>query len=372
MSVIAPPKSTDLAEPAVPKTSSTELALIDCDIHNAIQSPEAIRKYLSPKWRKHHETYGNRNFTGSYYPRAVPNAARHDSWPPSGLPPGSDLDFMREQLLDEWGFEYGILNYLVGAGGQRNLEFGAAMSAAVNDWQIAEWLEPESRLRASLVTPYEDGQLAAQEIDRVGNHPGYVQVIFAARTSEPMGRRKYWPTYEAAIQNNLAIGIHFGGAGGHPITGSGYPSHYIEDHGGMPQAFQPQVTSLVMEGVFERYPELKVVLIEGGIGWIPPLMWRLDRSWELMGGEVTHVRRPPSEYIREHFWTTTQPIEEPDRTEQFHELLAQMNMNGHIMFATDYPHWDFDSPDAALPNDLDKSFRKDILAGNAKRLYNLA
>ena len=358
--------------PAKDGSRITDHAIIDCDIHNAIQSPETIRKYLSPRWRKHHETYGVRNYSGSYYPRAVPNAARHDSWPPSGLPPGGDLAFMQAQLLDEWGFEYGILNCLSGGGGDRNLEFGAALASAINDWQMAEWIEPEPRLKASLIVPTEAGDLAAKEIERIGDHPGFVQVMFVARTSEPMGRRKYWPIYEAACRHNLPIGIHFGGAGGHPITGSGWPSHYIEDHGGMPQAFQPQVTSLVMEGVFERFPELKIVMIEGGFGWLPPLMWRLDRSWELMRDEVPDVKRPPSEYIRKHFWTTTQPVEEPERPEHFHQLLRQMDMDDRLMFATDYPHWDFDSPASAFPNDLDKDLRRDILAGNAKRLYNLA
>ena len=60
--------------------------------------------------------------------------------------------------------------------------------------------------------------------------------------------------YEAAEAHGLPIGIHFGGQGGHPITGAGWPSYYIEDHAGMSTAFQAQVISLVFEGVFERFP----------------------------------------------------------------------------------------------------------------------
>ncbi|MCH2665628.1 amidohydrolase family protein, partial [bacterium] len=220
---------TETTTNSIPRTKPS---LIDCDIHNAPQSTESIRKHLPDRWKEHHRKYGARNYTGSYYPRAVPNAARHDAWPPSGLPPGSDLDFMREQLLDKWGIEYGVLNCLIGAGGQLNLEYGAAFSRAVNDWQIAEFLDPEPRLKGSIIVPYEAGDLSAEEIDRVGSHPSYVQVLFAVRTSEPMGRRKYWPIYEAAQRNDLPVGVHFGGAGGGPITGSGWPSHYTEDHCG--------------------------------------------------------------------------------------------------------------------------------------------
>ena len=166
---------------------------------------------------------------------------------------------MREQLLDAYDIRYGILNCLYGAGGQLNLEYGAALARAINDWQIAEWLEPEPRLRASIIVPYEDGDLAAEEIDRVGDHPGFVQVLLLVRTNEPLGRPKYRKIYRAALRHNLPVGIHFGGAGAGPITGAGWPSHYIEDHGGMPQAFQAQIISLVCEGVFEQLP-----LTEGG------------------------------------------------------------------------------------------------------------
>jgi len=362
--VIAPDEKTE-------SLASTRTTMIDCDIHNAPQSPESIRKYLPDRWQAHHKKYGMRNYVGSYYPRAVPNAARRDAWPPSGLPPGSDLDFLREQLLDEWGFEYGILNCLIGAGGQLNVEFGAAFARAVNDWQTAEWTDPEPRLRASIIVPYEAGDLAAEEIDRVAENPGFAQVLFAVRTSEPMGRRKYWPIYEAAERHHLPIGIHFGGAGGGPITGSGWPSHYIEDHGGMPQSFQPQIASLVYEGVFERFPNLDFVMIEGGFGWMPPLMWRLDRAWELMGDEIPQCTRRPSDVIREHVWLSTQPVEEPDHPEHFHQLLGQMDMNDRLVFSTDYPHWDFDAPDRCFPPGLDPEVKQNIMSENARRLYGL-
>ncbi len=195
------------------KGARERIPVIDCDIHNAMPSDQVLYRYLPERWRRYHQMIGMRGHYGGSYPRAVPNAARHDAWPPSGLPPGSDLPFMQEQLLDAWNIEYGILNPLFGAGGQVNVEFGAALARATNDWQIAEWLEPEPRLRASIVVAYEDGELAAAEIDRVGDHPGFVQVLVIARTQEPLGRRKYWKLYEAAERHDLPIGMHFGGAG---------------------------------------------------------------------------------------------------------------------------------------------------------------
>ena len=370
--LIAPPQAKSQPTVASKPRQREKLAVIDCDIHNAMPNDETLYKYLSPRWRRHHELIGGRGAVGSYYPRAMKNAARHDSWPPSGLPPGGDLPFMQQQLLDAWDMDYGILNCLYGVGGELNLDFGAALAQAVNDWQIAEWLEPEPRLRASLVVPYEDGELSAKEIDRVGDHPGYVQVILVVRTQAPLGHRKYWKMYEAAVRHDLPIGIHFGGAGGGPITGCGIPSHYIEDHGGMPQAFYAQVVSMVTSGIFELFPTLKVVLIEGGFAWMPSLMWRLDQSWKRLKEEAPLLKRLPSEYIRDHFWISTQPMEEPTQRHHFLQLLDQMNMNDKLMFATDYPHWDFDAPDRAFPVELPLPLKRDILAENARRLYKLA
>ena len=252
------------------KRAGVDTAIIDTDIHVYFSTQEVLRSYLGERWEEHDRTFGQRSYEGSHYPRAMPNAARHDAWPEDGTPPGSNLPLLQEQLLDEWGIEIGVLNPLVGAGQQRNLAFGAAFARATNEWQLAEWLEPEPRLRASIIVPWEDGELSAAEIDRWGSHPGFVHALLIARTKEPLGRRKYWPMYEAACRHDVPIAIHFGGAGGGPITGSGYPGHYIEDHGGMPQTFQAQVISLIFEGVFQQFPTLNVVLIEGGFAWIPP------------------------------------------------------------------------------------------------------
>ena len=351
----------------------TRLAVIDCDIHPNLKSPKALHPYLSERWRQHRDTIGDRGFAGSYYPRANPNAARTDSWPPNGLPPGSDLDFMRHQLLDAWGMDFGVLQPLLGAGAQLNHEYAAALSTAINEWQIAEWLDPEPRLRSGLVVPYEAPDLAVAEIERRGDHPGFVQVMLGIRTSEPLGRRKYWPMFEAAAARNLPIGVHFGSQGGSPITGAGWPSMYIEDHAGMSTAFQAQVSSLICEGVFEQFPSLKIVLIEGGFAWAPPLAWRLDSAWSKLRVEVPHLKRLPSEYFAEHFWLTTQPMEEPARPAQFLELLEQGPwLQDRLMFSTDYPHWDFDAPDQALPKvQLPAGFAEKLMAENARALYKL-
>jgi len=344
--------------------------LVDCDIHNEL-APGALHPYLPRRWREYDEAYGHRGDGGASYPKGAPRAARTDAWPPSGLPAGGDLDFMREQLLDAYDVRYGILNCLSTANRQRNPEYAAALCRALNEWQVEQWLEKEPRLRAGIVVPYEEPELAVAEIDRAAAHPGFVQVLLLVRTDEPLGKRKYWPIYEAAVRNGLPVGVHFGGGRAHPITGTGWPSFYIEDHTAMAQAFQAQLVSLVVEGVFERLPELKVVLIEGGFGWVPSLMWRLDKHWARLRGEVPHLSRRPSEYVREHIWFTTQPIEEPPEPRHLLTVFDNMGGTDKILFSTDYPHWDFDDPDRAIKAKLDPETRARIFGGNAMALYGL-
>ena len=139
----------------------------------------------------------------------------------------------------------------------------------------------------------------------------------------------------------------------------------------MSQAFQAQVISMIFEGIFDLFPDLKVVLIEGGFAWVPPLMWRMDKTWQRLGDEVPMLKKMPSEYVREHFWISTQPIEEPPKRQYFTQMVDQLGMDDRLMFATDYPHWDFDAPDRAIPYDLGPERRHKIMAENARALYHL-
>lgn len=348
------------------------LAVIDCDVHNKIPNDELLR-YLPGRWSDYFRDYGYRAPNEISYFTTRPRgggAARTDAFPPSGRPPGGDPAFTRLQLLDEWGHEKAVLNpidqLIIG---NVPVELAAQICRAVNDWTLEEFVHYDSRFVASICLPYEDVPLALAELERTAGTPGFVQVLFNARTREPLGNRRYWPIYEAATALGLPVSAHVGGVGGNTITGAGWPSYYFEDHSGFSQAFQAQVISLVCEGVFERFPEMRFVIQESGLAWIGPLMWRLDRSWKQLRSEVPHLDRLPSEVIREHIWFTTQPIEEPERPEYFEQLLDQMDMGDRLLFSSDYPHWDFDAPDQAIPRTVPRALREKIMAGNARELY---
>jgi predicted TIM-barrel fold metal-dependent hydrolase len=202
-----------------------------------------------------------------------------------------------------------------------------------------------------------------------------VQVLLADRLEKPVGHAKYWPILEAAAHHCLPIAFHPGGRGMNPITGCGWPSFYYEDHVGYPQAALSHLASLIFEGAFDRWPELKVVVVEGGFSWAVPFSWRLDSCWRLLRDEVPHLQRAPSEYVRERVWFTTQPIEEPVPPASLAAVLAQLERAGlgaRLMFSSDYPHWDFDNPDVVLPRGLGDEIRARIFGATASALYGIA
>ena len=366
--------SEDVLERA-PK-SDARLGIVDCDIHPMLRSEAALLPFLSRRWRDELETNGLRTknpFVASYaVPKSTPALSRRDSWPPAGGPPGSDLDFMRAQHLDLYGIETGILQVLIPSGkDQRNPAFGAALCAALNDWQVAAWTEPERRLKASITIPAEDAEESVAEIARCAGKPDFVSIFISARTTEPLGRKRYWPIFGAAQRYGLPLGIHTGGSNGVAKTPAGWPSFYFEDHFADALAMQPLLASLVLEGVFEAFPELKVVMIEGGFGWAPALGWRLDQHWARMRSEVPEVRHPPSHYIRRNVWFATQPVEEPPEPADLRALIEWIGWD-RMVFASDYPHWDMDDPRRSLKLALDEAETRALFRDNARTAYGLA
>ena len=356
--------------------AGTRTGIIDCDIHPLPRNPNDIRRYLPRRWQEHHDRWGS-HFrqpfaAGDVYPKVAPHISRRDAWPPGGGPPGSDLAFMAEQHLDPHGVEIGVLQVLSPTGSnQRNQDYGAALCSAVNDWQIAEWTGQDARLRGSLVVPQEDAPAAVAEIARHDGRRDFAQVAVAQRALEPLGRRRYWPIYEAAAERGLAIGIHTGGNNGHPPTpGGGWPSFYAEQHHLIALGMQAILTSFVMEGVFERIPRLRLVLIEGGFSWLPALCWRLDALWRRLGSEVPHVRRPPSDYIRTHVWFSTQPMEEVEDPAELRQTIDWVGWD-RLVFSSDYPHWDYDDTRYAFPFRMSPEERQMIFRDNARAAYGL-
>ena len=111
-------------------------------------------------------------------------------------------------------------------------------------------------------------------------------------------------------------------------------------------------------------------MIEGGSAWVPTLGWRLDNHWKKMQAEVPHLKMPPSAYMKRNLWVSTQPMEEPERPQDLRHTLDWIGWD-RVLFATDYPHWDFDNPGNAFPCQLSEAEKRMIFRTNAEAIYKL-
>ena len=346
------------------------VAPIDCDVHIAVPSMQALVPYLDDYWQEAVRTRGldrhMMNVTGN--PANAPIFARPD-WRPKSGAPGTDLDALRTQLLDPFGTKFAICNCVYGAQVLHNEDMAAALCRAVNDWIAREWLEREPRLRASIVVPVQNPQLAVDEIERRADDKRFVQVLLPVMGEMTLGRRNYWPIYEAAERHGLAVGIHAGSSYRYAPSSIGWSSYILEDYVLQSGAFENQLLSLIAEGVFAKYPALKVVFMEAGFMWLPAFLWRANKTWRGTRAETPWIKRPPAEIFREHVRVTIQPVDEPPHPGQLERVLDHIGSDRVLLFSSDYPHWHFEGMNA-LPEAMSGVLAKKILRENALETYS--
>ncbi|MEX1030322.1 MAG: amidohydrolase family protein [Paenibacillaceae bacterium] len=350
-------------------TTESSNAIIDCDVHVYPKNPNEIRSYLAQPWKERFNGEGRGLFTNPVH------GSRRDAIPPGGGPAGSDSEFLRKQLIDQYEIAHAILLPRAFCNLHPDPDFATAIAAAYNDWLADTWLgkyNEDGVFKGSITIAHQDPTAAAREIERWGDHPHFVQVMTDSGARAPFGQRQYYPIYEACERYGLPFAMHPGtdGMGINIQPSPGYPTHYIEWHTCLSLGFQAHLVSFISEGVFERFPNLKIVLTEGGVSWLPALMWRLDQEYKGLRYEVPWLKKKPSEYLRDHVRITSQPLERPDNDKHLLQTLEMMDAEHILMFSSDYPHWDFDSPKMAFPK-LSESLRKRIFYENAKEFYKL-
>ncbi len=337
--------------------------LIDCDVHNVVGPIRTLEPYLDDHWR---EVIATSQFAGPTDQAHPPNLAtsRREDLPPDA---GRTLAALRDQLLDPSGAQLAILSCDYGVEAVRNPDAAAALAAAVNRWQAAEWLDDEPRLRAAIVVPVGQPAAAVAEIERWAPDRRFVAVYLPVRSAIPYGNRMWWPVWEAIAARGLVAELHFGGSSGVAPTASGWPTSWLEEYVDMASAFAAQLTSLVVEGVFDAHPQLRVSLIESGFGWLPAFLWRLDKGWRGLRREVPWTERLPSEYVRDHVRVALQPVDGPPDPAQLARVIDQLGTEQMLMFSSDYPHRHAAEGRAAMPGGLPAG----VLADNARAHYRL-
>lgn len=329
----------------------------DCDVHVAPASYDALSPYLSDYWRQYITEAGIRLTNVAHaYPRGI------------ATPTPSSYEQLSEHVLEKAGPRFVVLNCLTGFETHRNAYLAAAVASAINDWVREEFLARDERLHASLVVSTVAPDDAVSEIERVGEEKQFVQVLLPVRSDLPWGQKNNHAMFAAARAARLQIGLHAWGRAGKATTPSGFTTTYLEDYLGNQPIAQAQVLSFVSEGVFERFPGLRVVVIECGFAWLAPLLWRFDKDWKGVWREVPWVKRRPSEYVREHFRFTTTPAHLPSDPVTLDQLLEMMGGADMLMYASDYPHRHGNDL-ATLLDRLTEEQRRSVLWATAAELY---
>jgi uncharacterized protein len=345
--------------------------VIDADVHAVVPALDVLFEYMEPQWVDFaRERWLPGPDINTVYPPNAPTTVRPEWRTESGGNPASELAHLQQHILDPWDVEHAIVNCYYGIEWVRHPDFAAALARAVNDWLIGEWLDKDPRLRASLVLPARNPAEMIKEIERIGSHPGFVQVLMPVRSESLYGQRVWHPVYEAMERHELVFGLHWGGVSEtSPPTPTGWPSWFVEEYAGEQQVFMAQLMSLVAEGVLSAFPALKIAVGEIGFAWVPSFWWRMETKRKGLRRDIPWVNQPIHELFRERIRFTVAPID-AGPPEDLAKIVDWIGSDDMLMFATDYPHT-HDDDLSVLLDVLGKSAREKLMAGNARELYGL-
>jgi uncharacterized protein len=184
-----------------------DLQAIDCDVHCAPQSFQALFPYLSEYWRQYITDAGIR-LTGMAhaYPAGAPTTASSSARALGATPTPASYEELKRGVLDRAGPRFAVLNCLTGFETHRNAYFSAAVASALNDWLREEFLVRDERLRASLVVATVSTEDAVAEIERLGDDRRFVQVLLPVRSDLPWGNKHRHPIFAAAREHSYRWG----------------------------------------------------------------------------------------------------------------------------------------------------------------------
>ncbi len=351
----------------------SDVIVVDADVH-AHETPRALAPYCDMPWRRSLEHLA-----------AVP--ARYLDIP--GFAPALKLDppfpggfslrtvTSAAQMRDELAaisVDIGILfpdNLLLMAQ-LPNAEYAAALARAYNRWLAEEWLH-EPSLYGALIAAPQDPADAAREIERHAGNPKIVAVYLPTSGVYPLwGHRAYDPIFAAAQAAGLPVMLHSVTAvsPAFPFNTEQFDTALARHTISHTFAMMANMIDMVTTGVPVRFPGLKIVFTEAGLSWVPFMMWRLDKEYNESRREVPFLENKPSTYIKRMYFAT-QPIEEPDNPRDLVSIMRLFDGEDRVLFASDWPHHDFDHPRQVFDLPLSPEAKRKIMGENAFSLFGI-
>ncbi|CAN5641989.1 amidohydrolase family protein [soil metagenome] len=353
-----------------------DILVVDCDVH-VHESPGELAPYCDMPWRKALENVAD---VDEYYldiPGFSPGTAALEAKFPSGHE-GRRMVHTPEQMreeLDDISVDIGILfpDHLLKLPVISQVEYAAALARAYNAWLVDKWCLPEQGLLGCVVACPHDPEDAAKEIRRYAAEPGVVGVYLPCAGLERLwGHRQYDPIYEAAQEADLPVLLHSVTVI-HPVfpfNTQGFETEFGRHICSHTFSIMANLVHMITTGVPVRFPELRVAVTEAGISWVPFLMQRMDKEYLERRREVPFLTEKPSHYLKKMYFAT-QPVEEPDDLKDLVTLMELYDGEDNTIFASDWPHHDFDHPSKVHQIPFSNGVRRKVFGENALRLFNI-
>lgn len=278
---------------------------------------------------------------------------------------------LARKCIDEMGLDYQVMfpNALLFLGMHPVPEMEIHLATAYNRWLVERVLPEDKRVQAMLYLPFNNPEEAEKTVKRFLGKPGVAGFLVTSSRHKPVHSNEYMRLYAMLEESGQVLGFHT-----HLNWQDEYTkqlNRFISMHAiSFVLCNLVHLTNWVINGLPERFPKLNVMWIESGIAWLGFIAQRLDHEYMMRTSEAPLLKKLPSEYMRDMFYTT-QPMERSNDA-----LLAAtmdaVNADTQMLYASDWPHWDFDLPSVIwdLPF-LDETAKRNILGYNAARIFNL-
>jgi predicted TIM-barrel fold metal-dependent hydrolase len=244
-----------------------------------------------------------------------------------------------------------------------------AMTFAYNRWFTKTILPREKRVKTLLCLPFHDPEASLKMIKEFGETPGVVGFMITSQRHAGVHKNMFMRIYRELEERGLPLAFHAGPTWGDTMTST--MNRFLSVHAmSFVTCNMMHMTNWIVNGLPERFPKLKVIWIESGLAWVPFMMQRLDHEYLMRQSDAPLLKRLPSEYIQDMFFTS-QPLE-VTMPHMLEATFKAVNADTQLMYSSDWPHWDFDVPAriAGLPF-LDEQAKRNILGESARKLFRL-
>ncbi|MHA6801052.1 amidohydrolase family protein [Bounagaea algeriensis] len=240
---------------------------------------------------------------------------------------------------------------------------------AYNRWFTETILPADGRIKTMLGLPFESPEASLRTIREYADHPGVIGFLVTSQRSTGVYRNEYMPVYAELEERGMPIGFHAGPNQGDSMTST--MNRFLSAHAiSFVTCNITHMTNWIVNGIPERFPNLKTIWIESGLAWVPFLMQRLDHEYLMRQSDAPLLTKLPSDYMREMYYTS-QPLEITDMG-LLEATFKAMDAEHTLMYSSDWPHWDFDVPGRIMGIPfLSERGKQNILGETARKVFNL-